>query len=350
MTIIQTSNHGILLSGFPEGIELVGIEVDLSLNGDTLKHWGISDVEVDGANIICPLTQNETESFPKGIARLEAKCIDSDGTTHHAVPQSVKIDYRVDRTIQGDGDYSSDEYAEVPIVLTSDTAIIRKGYSPYIDDDGIWWEYSTSDKSFVNTGVSAKGDSYTITQADYDSIADKTKDILQPTISELDITVQKKIDKPVEAPAVGKVLKVKQVNEDGSFVCEWADGGSGGGAVDDVTVDGTSVVTDGIAEIPLLSKTGERGLPMISSAGGLQVNQAGNLELTRPTIARIKSRGLYTYEAVNLSNADQAVKHALCDTGTGTGDELGKPLIYTAEEQSAAQARLGIYPMNEEGY
>lgn len=34
-----------------------------------------------------------------------------------------------------------------------------------------------------------------------------------------------KITKPVEAPTIGKILRVKSVNEDGTFICEWADGG-----------------------------------------------------------------------------------------------------------------------------
>ena len=33
-----------------------------------------------------------------------------------------------------------------------------------------------------------------------------------------------KLDKPEIAPEVGKVLKVKSVNEDGTFICEWASG------------------------------------------------------------------------------------------------------------------------------
>lgn len=42
-----------------------------------------------------------------------------------------------------------------------------------------------------------------------------------------DITSLKedKITKPAEAPTIGKILRVKSVNEDGTFVCEWADGG-----------------------------------------------------------------------------------------------------------------------------
>lgn len=34
-----------------------------------------------------------------------------------------------------------------------------------------------------------------------------------------------KITKPTEAPTIGKILRVKSVNEDGTFVCEWADDG-----------------------------------------------------------------------------------------------------------------------------
>lgn len=34
-----------------------------------------------------------------------------------------------------------------------------------------------------------------------------------------------KITKPAEAPTTGKILRVKSVNEDGTFVCEWSDGG-----------------------------------------------------------------------------------------------------------------------------
>ena len=34
-----------------------------------------------------------------------------------------------------------------------------------------------------------------------------------------------KISKPEDTPAVGKVLKIKSVNEDGTFMCEWADDG-----------------------------------------------------------------------------------------------------------------------------
>ena len=77
------------------------------------------------------------------------------------------------------------------------------------------------------------------------SIEDASKQIKQ---NQKDITSLKedKIDKPVEAPTVGTILKVKSVNENGTFVCEW---GEGGGNLD-VQIDGQSIVKDGVAEIP----------------------------------------------------------------------------------------------------
>lgn len=48
-------------------------------------------------------------------------------------------------------------------------------------------------------------------------------------------------------PEVGKILKIKSVNEDGTFTCEWADSGSNL----DVRINGESIVQDGVAEIPL---------------------------------------------------------------------------------------------------
>ena len=46
-------------------------------------------------------------------------------------------------------------------------------------------------------------------------IAQSAADILQPEM-------EKKLDKPETVPEVGKILKVKSVNEDGTFTCEWA--------------------------------------------------------------------------------------------------------------------------------
>lgn len=153
--------------------------------------------------------------------------------------------------------------------------------------------------------------------------------------------VSAKLDKPATAPAVGKILKVTAVNEDGSFVCEWADAPSGGGAVDDVQVNGTSVVADGVAKIPLakMDSTGvvkfDAFMPFTFNAGALRLANADENELTNPRY------GYSTNRAITASNYGLAVKLAMCD---------GKGAAWTAEEQAAARERIGIYKVTQAEY
>lgn len=110
------------------------------------------------------------------------------------------------------------------------------------------------------------GSDYVITESDYDAIAAKTAGKLQPTIGELartletektdreqsDISLQKdisgKLSEPVEGLAVGKYFRVAQIDENGHAVLEAVDAKTIG--VQDVQVNGESVLTDGVAYIP----------------------------------------------------------------------------------------------------
>ena len=143
--------------------------------------------------------------------------------------------------------------------------------------------------------------------------------------------VSAKLDKPATPPEVGKILKVTTVNNDGTFVCEWADAPSGGGAVDDVQVDGTSVVADGVANIPL-AKMGSTGvvkfdafMPFTFNAGALRLANADENELTNPRY------GFSTNRAITASNYRLAVELAMCD---------GKGAAWTDAEKTGAWKRL----------
>ena len=142
--------------------------------------------------------------------------------------------------------------------------------------------------------------------------------------------VSAKLDKPATPPEVGKILKVTTVNNDGTFVCEWADAPSGG-VVDDVQVNGTSVVADGVAKI-LLAKIGSTGvvkfdafMPFTFNAGALRLANADENELTNPRY------GFSTNRAITASNYRLAVKLAMCD---------GKGEPWTVEEQDGARERI----------
>lgn len=132
-------------------------------------------------------------------------------------------------------------------------------------------------------------------------------------------------------PEVGKILKIKSVNEDGTFTCEWADDGSNL----DVRIVGKSIVQDGVAEIPISSHVTLGLVYTDNSAGGYSTgltNRQGRLNVNTASIDDVNKRRLR--KEIDCSNFDYAVKAAMCD-GTGAA--------WTAEEQAAARERMGAW-------
>lgn len=113
-------------------------------------------------------------------------------------------------------------------------------------------------------------------------------------------------------------------------------GGGGGGAVDDVVMEGASIVANGIATIPRASNDGFGVVKMYPNRG-IEITSAGNLSLKVATEAAITARRTpgvaSSWGAITPDRVDFSVKTALCD-GVGPA--------YTASEQAAARARLGI--------
>lgn len=147
--------------------------------------------------------------------------------------------------------------------------------------------------------------------------------------------IKDKLDAP-KNPMVGKYLRVKAVNEDGVPELEWVDEPSGGSSLD-IQINGQSIVKDGIAEIPLCTKTKGPGLIAIdtySNSGGLYRanNDTGLIRIAKASDNNLAERG-NSYCPVVPTNLDYAVKAAMCD---------GKGAAWTAEEQTAARERMGV--------
>ena len=162
----------------------------------------------------------------------------------------------------------------------------------------------------------------------------ESADQIQKNAIEIDSLKENKITKPAEAPTIGKILRVKSVNEDGTFVCEWADSASDL----DVQINGKSIVQNGTAEIPLCTKTKEAGLISIdtySSNGGLhRANGAtGLIRIASATNNQIDERR-NQFCPIVPETIDYAVKAAMCD---------GKGAAWTADEQTAARERMGAW-------
>lgn len=133
-------------------------------------------------------------------------------------------------------------------------------------------------------------------------------------------------------PEPGKILKIRSVNEDGTFVCEWA---ADGGSNLDVRINGESIVQDGVAEIPISSHDTLGLVYTDNSAGGYTtglMNQQGRLQVNTASIDDVNKRRLR--KEIDCSNFDYAVKAAMCD---------GKGAAWTAEEQASARDRMGAW-------
>lgn len=130
-------------------------------------------------------------------------------------------------------------------------------------------------------------------------------------------------------PEVGKILKIKSVNEDGTFTCEWAYGGSNL----DVRINGESIVQDGVAEIPILNTDdGQFGVVKTRKLiYGIGANVNGELFVHEANNVNIDYR--QQYRAITPYTIDYAVKAAMCD---------GKGAAWTADEQKAAKERIGV--------
>lgn len=135
-------------------------------------------------------------------------------------------------------------------------------------------------------------------------------------------------------PEPGKILRIKSVNEDGTFTCEWADGGSNL----DVRIDGKSIVQDGVAEIPVANRDNALGviktIPYEFWGTGVGTDVTGQLRLYPASEKNIDARQKINVSPISVKNLDYAVKAAMCD---------GKGAAWTAEEQASARDRMGAW-------
>ena len=186
----------------------------------------------------------------------------------------------------------------------------------------------------------------TYTAEDVGALPDNTK--IPTKTSELENDSGFLVSPPTPEP--GKILKIKSVNEDGTFTCEWADDG---GSNLDVRINGESIVQDGVAEIPIavgnaISNISTAGLAQIKphGTGGISVSTTDKTLITAKALSEhINARTASDYidggtsgnnhsRPIVPANLDYAVKAAMCD---------GKGAAWTADEQAAARERMGTW-------
>lgn len=303
------------------------------------------DVEVNAVQFQLPLTYRELE-LKKLTPRINYVNANGDTNYYEAVMESDE----------------SNCYFIWPITpdITAYTGHVRFSLTLYqTEGDNILHKFNTrSATGRVYTGFEAekqvtpeqqqtllgkletqiKADLNDHTEKLKNQLTEKGKEILDGfgesgSASEELKTIKQDLSQKLTAPPTpkpGKILKIKSVNEDGTFVCEWADGGSNL----DVRINGESIVQDGVAEIPISSFNTLGLVYTDNSAGGYTtglMNEKGRLKVNTARIDDVNKRRLR--KEIDCSNFDYAVKAAMCD---------GKGAAWTADEQAAARERMGI--------
>lgn len=113
-------------------------------------------------------------------------------------------------------------------------------------------------------------------------------------------------DKGLPIPDTTDSGKVVGVNANGEYVL--TEGGSGGGGnVTDVKIDGTSIVTNKVANIPIATSS---TLGVVIPKNGLQVVTSGNLNIVKATDSQLEAKN-NSYNPIVSINLDKAIMEGL---------------------------------------
>ena len=148
-----------------------------------------------------------------------------------------------------------------------------------------------------------------------------------------------KLAEPAEGLAVGKYFRVAALDENGHAVLEAVDAKTVG--VQDVQVNGESIVADGVAVIPNAG-VNKYGIVKLTYGDGSGTTFANETIYVVPAFNNVidnrkpengYSSGPNNRHSLVPAHLDYAVKAAMCD---------GKGAAWTADEQAAARERIGL--------
>lgn len=189
-----------------------------------------------------------------------------------------------------------------------------------------------------------KGDPGEITYVEnpYDDteIKKDVKGIKQAFEDSVEVAVENKI--PLwtpESAEVGQMLWVKQKNDDGSVILETVEMPTE--SVSDVQINGTSIVENGIANIPAYWSNTANGIEFLNTK-----TKKIQLRLVDPSKKDISNRSAGIYQAINTFNYDYTVKSAMSAPIADTAGMIEGVYHYpawTAEERAAARERMGTW-------
>lgn len=157
-------------------------------------------------------------------------------------------------------------------------------------------------------------------------------------VSTLNGAIGAKLDAPSTAGTNGQVL-----TSDGQGGQSWQTPSSGGG-VSDVQVNGTSVVNQGVANVPMLAQNGSSVMPgtvRTLNSRGTNISSGGVVEIYAATGANVKD-GTNTYRPIVPSTQDASAFYGLAkasgdNTQSSSSNAVG---VYTESAKSSISEML----------
>ena len=241
-----------------------------------------------------------------------------------------------DVTVSGTGKAQLTVYGPAGEVLKSAVAATRIGHSirgegPAPDPVQNW----VDDAANKLSSVTQAGEEATKAASSANAAAEAANTAAKNAQTIAD-TVQEKLDNGEFVGPAGKDGEQGPQGKPGSDASVTADNiqtALGYAPVKDVQVGGTSVLANGVANVPIASeaKEGVIKAPFANGAFGIQFNQDNRPYVSAASEADISARQNF-YRPIVPSRVDYAVKAAMCD---------GKGAAWTENEQKAARERMG---------
>lgn len=142
------------------------------------------------------------------------------------------------------------------------------------------------------------------------------------------------IDAPLTPGTSGQVL-----TSDGQGGQSWQTPQGGGGAVDDVQINGTSIVNQGVANIPLATNS-DPGVAKVNSNYGIQISN-GSLLINRADGNTVKA-GTESYKPLAPANTDWTVFYGLARAAGDSTQKSSSNAVgnYTEDAKSSISEML----------
>ena len=361
----KAQNPGVEGAHGPLGLVCVNPDQGISVNDSTgtLRIQSAnSDLIKEGVNARKPITPikqhesvfyglskvagvdlaNETVTLGRypGTARIAIrKMIDALGTNNISAGLNLDIDAETENWILA---------ADVQDIQINGTSIVNNGVAniPLASSDGfgvVKAHYS------YGVGIDSNTKNLIITQASESIIKAATNNYYPIVPSKQHIAIFYGLSKLAGIDLANETVTVGTYPETSKIAIRSLIGAAAVSdipsvPVQDVQVNGTSVVSNGVANIPLASQN-NLGISRPNAYGGITINDAGQLNIACATVAEIKT-GTNAYKPLTPNYQHHSVFYGLAkaagdSTQAASDNAVG---IYTTEAKAAIHTMLGIDP------